>query len=581
MRSRDLWARCAVLAVALAGVACGGGDDAPALTVAQPAPIVITSTTAPADLRGSLSVSLSDGSAAAWRVEPSSVPAYLKLARSAGITGVDPIAYEVDVAEAPQGRLSTFDLTVLVDSPDVTPVQVPFSVDERLPRLGSAQPAVVDVGQRSFSLPLLVSGSFPEDVVANGKLEVFGATVFGASIEQPQLSARPPGSSRFATHLRVWLDRVTEGVPVTLRLDYGLLRTTITVPVVARAVPPSHFATLPFEVRRPPVYSADQQAYFYLSGGSVKRLALQGGAWVESSRALAEPLDLDLARRGASLVVLTREGMVELDAVTLTVRRPSLLGFSSRPLPSGLWNSWNKHLVVSITDRMWWLDVDVGCAASPRTADLSDPPLESASPLHITCNGTNSGFGLLASGDRNLIRFFKNDASANHQSWSTARDEVGTARHPVASARGLVTTTYVGGAVLTGAGGFFIGTPDFAEARTVEWAPAGRTVGAYGMAPSDDYALSYAYQLTAGAQGAAATAPTLYLARPIIGTGPAAPGTPFALPQPVGCLPGRPADEPCEHRAHIVVDPANRHAMVLGTQGLAIVPFPAGTFPLR
>ncbi len=570
-----------LLAATLVVVACGSGDDAPALTVAEPAPIVIASTTEPAGLRGSLAVSLSDGSSANWSVEPTSVPAYLKLTRLTGTTGVDPLSYEVDVAEAPPGRLSTFDVTVLVDRPDVTPVRVPFTVDERLPRLNSALPAVLDVGQRSFYLPVMISGSFPEDVVANGKLEVFGATVFSAGLEPPQLSARPAGSSRFATHVRVWLDRVTDGVPVTLRLDYGLLRTTITVPVVARAVPPSHFATLPFEVRRPPVYSAEQQAYFYLSGGSVRRLALQGGAWTESSRALAEPLDLDLARRGASLVVMTRQGMVELDAITLEVRRSPLLAFASGPLPNGLWNSWNKHLVVSFTDRMWWLNVDVGCAASPRTAHLSDPPLESASPLQIACNSTNSGFGLLASGDRNVIRFFKNDASVSHQSWTTSRDQAGTARGPVGSAKGLVASTYEGGVVLTWLGGFFLGAAaDFAEPRSVEWAPAGYTIGAYGIAPSDDYALSYAYVLAGGAQGPVATAPTLFLARPVIGTGPAAPGTPFALPQAVGCLPGRPLDEPCEHRAHILVDPANRHAMVLGPQGLAIVPFPAGTFPL-
>lgn len=571
MNAMRLARRLAYFALAAAGAGCGlgsrGGSGGPALVVPAPAAVVIAPTSTAASLRGALPVSLSDGSAATWSIEPSSVPSYLKLARLSGTTGVDPISYEVDVAEAPQGRVSVFELSVGVSRTDVPPLRVRFSVDERLPRLGAAYPLVLDVGQRFPYLYL--SGSFTEDIVANGMLEVSGATVLGAEIERPA-----------GTHVVVALKDVTAGVPITARLNYGLLRTTATVQVVAREVPPGYFAALPFEVRRPPVYSMSQQAYFYISGGSVRRLALQGGAWVESARALTDPLDLDLARRDAALIVMTREGMIELDATSLEVVRAPLLGFQSRPLASWFWSSWNKHLVVSMADRMWWSDVDVGCGSAPRTAALSDPSNESPGPLQIECNGTNSGFGLLAGGDRNIVLFFKNDASADYQYWDTVSGNARESRFPVGNPRGLVATTYRGGPFVPWGGGFSLGFAGV-EVRRVEWAPAGYTIGAYGMGPSDDYALSYAYVVDAGTQGPQASAPTLFLVKSDISQPAPLPGIPIALAQPLGCLSGRPVDEPCEHRAHIMVDPANRHAMILGPQGVAIVPFPAGTFPLQ
>lgn len=522
--------------------------------------------TSTAELSGQSEVTLGDGRVLTWQVDPATVPPWLTLAALSGQTGRDSIRFTVNPALLTRYADRAAQMRVTVPDTSVDPAVALVVVLDQLPRLYGSNAPVLELGQPTR---VTIQGHFPVDVVANGQLEVLGAT----------------GRMRMLNgQLLGEFDNLVAGVPVQLRLRYPTLESTLTIPVLA---PATAQATAVFPLahgqQRPPVYSSRHQSFYFVAEGALQRLANQGGTWVRSTVSAPGALDLALTPDQAQLLVLGPQGISRHDPATLAATG-SLVSFAAGTVSAELAQSRNKHLVTTLDGKAIWAVQGARCDAAWTLMPVDAPGAQPETPRGFDCTGTPSLTGLATSRDQRYYMVYQNDPLrqplvADSLSFDAGLWRSDGARLPALGVASMawdtpsvldnegarVAVSLQGGLVTTFrevTGGFFL-------------QPADRVLAGHGERTGNTAnLLTYAYKRGTDAGGHPQALEPLLL-NFTLGPQPSGPAATLALPQPVGCLPGLPAGEPCDHRAHVLTDLGGRHVLVLGPQAALVVPLNA------
>lgn len=522
-----------------------------AAVLVDAATVEMTSLAPIGGLSASAAVRMANGSAATWTVNPTALPKGVTVVSTQGVAGVDPIRYLVDPSTYGPGTVA-IDVPLSVDAQGVLPTVSRLLIDDRLPRLMElAGPPVEARPGQNF---VFVKGYFPEDVVANGRLESFGASRISVMVTQPNL-------------LKLVVTDPQPGVPISLRLRYPAYTSFVEVPItsVVSATAIQSWS-LPFAIRRPPVYSQRSHAYYFASDGVLHRIANVAGIWVHSTRQVPGLLQVELTPKHDRLLALTPGAIENIDPDTLELAAPYRRLDAGEVSPE-IATSFNKHLVTLIDGRMAWATTGTACAGSAQIAPIADAAAPSQTRT-LACNGTTSLGAVYSNTTKTALTVYQNDRAKQPITERLEVNDVFTWSSGLGSFRGI--TGDDGDLIVTGDGtvsilGFFPGDPGPGAAI-----PAGHVGAGYAMGLQSNF-WAYAYKVAAANGSVSATEPKLVEIRrnptmftPAVRT--------IALPAAVGCQPGRPVGEPCDHRAHVLMDQSGAHVLVLGPQTAQIVP---------
>lgn len=531
------------------------------LTVA-PAVIDLSPTRGVDALRTTADVSLADGRALTWQVDTTALPAWLSLDSSTGVTGRDPIRFRVDPGQMPPGLSTVVQLPVSIEQAAAPTVNASLTVQDRLPRLTGVTPRAFYPADPSgtYGWPSQLYGYFPAGVFSRSQLEILGA---GAGVGQQSEDL-----------FRVTTFQTLAGSTVTFRLSYPAWTSTLSVPVraVPSPLPTPLVFPLPMGVRKPAVYSQRDEAFFFIVNGAVNRLALRGGTWQLEALPADGAVDLDLTVREDRLLVMSARGIDAVDPGTLG-RIGSVRSFASGELSPAVASSRLKHLGVTYNDRLFWISDGERCDARLWSVPLSAPQ-GSPTLTSLPCQGTSSQASLLVNRGRRFVTLYQ----ADNAKAPVVLDVATGSRDALSSlpglARGLEGSMLLGAEVVDALGNLSASTPfGFSTPVMVQaYMPVGITVAGFGLRDAGLPYVAYGYASTtvAGGRQEASGAKVLVFRSSSV-QGPQDLRATVDLPQAVGCLQGRPADEPCEHLAQLTFDSSGQHLLVLGPRAAILV----------
>lgn len=523
-----------------------------------------------AALRMSAPVTVASGPPARWTAN--SLSPWARVLRNSGTTGVDALEVEIDqTALTAAVGFGQGIVVVQIDRPGTMPTSVPVSAALALTTMNQAASGALLAGSGTLYLDgrLLYPG-------LESSLQISGATVRAVSY---------PYDSRFVgsnTVMKLELDNLVAGQPVTVRAPWPLLDTAVIVPVVARAQLPAGHLALPYAPWRSAQFSHRQQALFFAAPDTVARWGLSGNGWTLKTAPVAGLLDVAPAGDETYLIGAGGVRYWRLDAGTLAVGSEEFfvnLGSSAMPndaLPTAM-----RRLAFAADGRAWTtLSSTAYDAAAALTQVIGltgllgqgeDPGGEAWRAVPASAAAR---VGLVrSSGGQVLLAQFADGAVRRYDAATRLPVNLGSTDGGLVlravsdnGARWLRAdgALHVGGAALPGTLHALL--------------PSGYTVGGHGLTGSGRHALLYVYrQLLESGSPRARDAALWVVDISGVATGgiaSAAVVARLALNDAVGCTEALTPGERCAHEASVAVAPGDMNAFVLGPRGVASMPLP-------
>lgn len=546
-----------------------------AVFVSQPPAAELNETSTLADTRFSTPVTMVDGGRVNWSATVSKP--WLRLLRSAGVTGQDALSVEIDTTLLTQYPFIQYAfIDVAVDRAGVQPVRLYYTMVNTLQAITQSSPgALAGTSGRIFLSGDMLNRS---DLVSSGLLQVTGATLRSATFV---LDPRFAGN-RFMVLLDV--DGATPGTPVTAKIDTPLLRTSVTLPVHAAKTGPAAHAVLPYGARRPASWSEREQAWVFAGDGTVFRYGLSGSAWSLSSVALPGLIDIDVSPDESVLLALSADALRGLDPSTLAQRwlatQAGVLGSAADArvvvLQKALSHNADGSFFVATRSaaassvsrlRFDWLrpspnfDWDFGTAVG-ALEQAGEPPFGIARSAGHESNLLSRGT-VKSNGTRAL--YLASDRSLRPGYADPTLDSV-------ADGLALLSSSDSGLHVLTTSG---LVQTRYGSASLAAVLAVGRSAMGYAITGDGRHGLVYSVKLLGTGDTQLANEPEIAVVE--LGSPLLAPTllSSIAMSAPVGCGSPRALGEACVHEASLTLDPKSGMLLVLGPRGAEVVPLPA------
>ncbi|WP_243338632.1 NHL repeat-containing protein [Anaeromyxobacter soli] len=276
----------------------------PGLLKPQDQALTLTATSVPADLLGSVPVTMAGGPARAWTAATDA--AWLTLDAGTGWTGT-PLGFRVTpeaLQSVENGSTQVATVRVAADPPSITPVQFKVTLSKRLPEVRSLGPGVILAGRAHRVLARGVGFDGLADVAAG--ITVEGLTGVGVT--------------------RVSDTEVALDVPAAPAGEYAISASNaLGSPTAAAALHVVDAPTLAYARvqtsgrKRQLIYDPRHQALWASMPGVAVRVGYAGGAWTAASQAIADLRDLALTPDAGAVIAVSWSGKLRLlDPVTLT-----------------------------------------------------------------------------------------------------------------------------------------------------------------------------------------------------------------------------------------------------------------------
>lgn len=563
-----------------------------AFGVGGPQGFVIASDTQPAQLQQSLPVTMTDASATAWTA--STTAPWLKLARTTGTTGVDALSLAVDPAHlADYLPGATAHVVVGVDRADVPPQDLTVGLSYSAPYVRDMWTTGLKAGGRAR---LYLNGQFDYNVATNNSLSLTGARL---------LNTRQVSDSSLlgnTTVLQLDVDQVVPGQAITATLSSPLLATQANVLVAATPAGGS-FVAMPWGVRKPASYSPANSALYLAGSDTVWRVAMAGGNWTLSSASLPGVFDVDPRPDEKHLLAVGTNGLSLLDPVSLQPvwSNVPVVDYVGNPaVLSGAADTDSKSVLHS-SDGYGW--VTYSCAACGYTnargvAQLSLGYADAIRPAAGIVNLSRGAYAIQRSDGSFATPWMIGSAGRKTVLATSAQATDATAFAGDSMSRvdvngnaawyspGLTPLAWPvapagvgddGGAALRTDGWIWNQYGVYFEFNVATLAPAGQTIGGWGLSGDGQYVLMYTYQLNGAGDTATATLPTLHVIDLFSHPTLVSPAEMVAIPLAgvPGCGSPRAPGETCQHAVHVLLDPSGSLAFVAGPRGVAVAALPA------
>jgi hypothetical protein len=536
-------------------------------------PIEITAATTPSQLRYALPIATVDGAAVRWSAV--ALAETVRLTRSQGLTGIDRLEFELLPERMRPGQNDPVSFRIAIERPGTEEQWLSFFARSRVTWIDSASESAWTDAQ---PLRLRLVGAFPERIDTSGALRVDGATLGAVRFGPSGANGTPP----------VWLELelagMHAGTPVDIRVESALFPQQHRLEVRPAERWPARVEALPHRRWRPPVHAGAQRAYYFTGGDTLMRLAWTGSAWSVNQRAWSDLIDADLTADQRELAVWRHGSLQRIDALTL--QDTAAAGPAGLLMSDAMRASAQKLVRVGLDNTAWWVrfsDADPFCNGYADFQSLpARLPISGSSFSYALgdCLGPALGASVVASGDRSRIDIVPQAAGVRGRGFDLL------ARQPVYWDGGPVSGA--GGAGMDYAGTWLADAAGHLSGDTYRqtWRPSvaaalrpGETLGGIALSPDGARVHVYAYTITGSGTSAQALAPRLvgFDRSAAWDWAGAQPVLDVVLPQAAGCRAGRPADEPCEHHAHLLVEPSGANLLIVGPDAAIAQPLPVPT----
>jgi hypothetical protein len=502
----------------------------------------------------------------------------LRLLRTTGITGIDPVEVEIDRDDAISGRFGSAPILLSIDRAGTNEIVATVYAQQRLPKLGQ----VLNETRLQGSGVIYAAGQFPFASQWEKCLQVTGATLRTATLVTPERE------NIVENVLRLEFDSAAAGQDIVVRCNAPLLTTQVRTPVAAVLRVPPGYVSLPFKDWRPPQFSLTRGALFFAGDGVVARWSLGASSWTLNT--LSVPGLLDVAPFGDHSVLIGIGGAdawrIGSQSLGVEVRQtlPSINGFSGiefqspAPATRGLAFSIGGAALANVRPKGYegpayrfpfFVSGHLG-ELTLSFANQSDSfgDFDLADGVGSTSGVIRSPNGQVLVGQFPSGKIRIQDSSLQGSRtwgalpggvWARAVSDDGVR---LLRSDGLM---QINGTVVAGS--------------LASRLPAGFAVGGYGLTGKGNHALVYGYRISSEASGPRARDAALWVfdvsAAATQGIAAAPLLDQLPLTDAVGCTAPLQVAETCAHVATVTVAEGDQSVFVLGPRGVAALPLPA------
>lgn len=540
-------------------------------------------------LRRVVSIATPDAAAVPWSATTDQP--WLKLRRAAGITGVDPLEFDIDPSVFDlAGPEQSASLSITAGRAGTLPVVTTVAVTNGIPRIDRVSPPALGAPTaRVYLQGRLLYGT---GVADSGALVASGARITGV---QFVLDGRFVG---VVGVVAVDLDGIVPGRPISLTTTSPIRPSSVTLNAPTTWQVPTGFAALPYAAYGAPSWATSQQALVFTGPDAVWRWAATASGWqAPQTRRLDGVIDATWAADESSVTAVAGAEVVAMDALTLAPAQRGSLQESGAPTKTsfagpmpfgvgGLRYSAEGWALASLqrnepTFGARYVGTLRGCdPAEGMVASLTPSPClidPGAGGVAADVSSLTTPAGLARSANGRAIAIsLPGGAIRLYTSLATSP----LAYASLAPGRRIVAVDDSGNWSMRDDGYLGLRVSETMMFGTLlgARAPAGLTAAGYGLTGRGEFALVYAYRRADEASGPRARDPVLLVFDLRGGSFVTGGLTPLVaqipLQEAVGCTDTRAVGEVCEHQAHVMVAAGDRAVFVLGPRGVAAVSLP-------